>query len=206
MIRRPPRSTLFPYTTLFRSLPFSIRCGGSARTPYLGRNGNAMQEFIAKHREEIAGVLSGFDRLVLRGTMRSISYAEGMMGYLWAKQVRLTEFGKHVLRVSERWKQACKAEALGRPVKYLVSAGESKEEVARGIAARDKIEEGLVCVLSGVETCRTFDVYRNREKRKLELVSRIRKCLFLYQYWMHREFGFLSARSEERRVGKECRS
>src|SRR3712207_6932149 len=24
MIRRPPRSTLFPYTTLFRSLPFRI--------------------------------------------------------------------------------------------------------------------------------------------------------------------------------------
>jgi hypothetical protein len=26
-----------------------------------------MQEFIAKHGEEIAGVLSGFDRLVFRG-------------------------------------------------------------------------------------------------------------------------------------------
>jgi hypothetical protein len=39
--------------------------------------GNAMQEFIAKHKEEIAGVLSGFDRLVFRGTLRSISYAEG---------------------------------------------------------------------------------------------------------------------------------
>src|SRR5256884_6841468 len=25
MIRRPPRSTLFPYTTLFRSLPFYVR-------------------------------------------------------------------------------------------------------------------------------------------------------------------------------------
>jgi len=25
MIRRPPRSTLFPYTTLFRSLPISRR-------------------------------------------------------------------------------------------------------------------------------------------------------------------------------------
>src|SRR3712207_8941909 len=24
MIRRPPRSTLFPYTTLFRSLPFAL--------------------------------------------------------------------------------------------------------------------------------------------------------------------------------------
>src|SRR3712207_8610008 len=25
MIRRPPRSTLFPYTTLFRSIPFPVR-------------------------------------------------------------------------------------------------------------------------------------------------------------------------------------
>ena len=79
-------------------------------------------------------------------------------------------------------------------MKYLASAGESKEEVARGIAAREKIEEGLVCVLSCVEPCQTFAVYRNRETRKLELVSRIRKCLFFYHYWIHREFGFLNAR------------
>jgi len=39
-----------------------------------------MNEFIAKHAEGIAGVLSGFDRLVFRGTLRSISYPEGMMG------------------------------------------------------------------------------------------------------------------------------
>jgi hypothetical protein len=159
-------------------------------------DGNAMKEFIAKHEDQIAAVLSGFDRLVFRGTLRSISYPEGMMRYLWANQVRLTEFGRHVQRVSEQVKQACKAkaEALGRPVKYLVSAGESKEEVARGIVAREKIKEGLVCVLSCVEPCRTFEVYRNRETRKLELVSRTRKCLFLYHYWMHREFGFLHAR------------
>jgi hypothetical protein len=155
-----------------------------------------MKEFIAKHENEIAGVLCGFDRLVFRGTLRPISYPEGMMGYLSGPSVRLTEFGRHVQRVSERVRQACKAkaEALGRPVKYLDSGAESKEELARGIVEGDKIEEGLVCVLSCVETCRTFDVYRNREKRKRELVSRIRKCLFLYQYWMHREFGFVSAR------------
>src|SRR2546426_12250534 len=34
MIRRPPRSTLFPYTTLFRSLSDSGRISGSA-TPVL---------------------------------------------------------------------------------------------------------------------------------------------------------------------------
>src|SRR3712207_7749043 len=30
MIRRPPRSTLFPYTTLFRSLPYGLPADGGA--------------------------------------------------------------------------------------------------------------------------------------------------------------------------------
>src|SRR3989337_226727 len=34
MIRRPPRSTLFPYTTLFRSR--SLRCGAAFRRPGCG--------------------------------------------------------------------------------------------------------------------------------------------------------------------------
>src|SRR5258705_6509845 len=32
MIRRPPRSTLFPYTTLFRSLLYSTYLGGSTQS------------------------------------------------------------------------------------------------------------------------------------------------------------------------------
>src|SRR5687768_18270653 len=44
MIRRPPRSTLFPYTTLFRSLRTSGRsprssAGGRHRPPDRGRRG-----------------------------------------------------------------------------------------------------------------------------------------------------------------------
>src|SRR5574340_1517433 len=33
MIRRPPRSTLFPYTTLFRSLVFNLLSGGAIGVP-----------------------------------------------------------------------------------------------------------------------------------------------------------------------------
>src|SRR3989454_7139710 len=43
MIRRPPRSTLFPYTTLFRSPQLPHR----ARPVRLGRS--AMARFFAKH-------------------------------------------------------------------------------------------------------------------------------------------------------------
>jgi hypothetical protein len=87
-----------------------------------------------------------------------------------------------------------RAEALQRPVHYLASATEDKEARARAIAVRDGIDDGLVCLLTCVEPCQTFEVYRNRDRRRLELVVRTRKCLFLYQYWIHPEFGFMNAR------------
>src|SRR2546430_13440329 len=37
MIRRPPRFTLFPYTTLFRSKAFDRRCHGAKRVHDFGR-------------------------------------------------------------------------------------------------------------------------------------------------------------------------
>lgn len=155
-----------------------------------------MDKFIMKHRDEITGVLSGFDRVVFRGWLRSLSYPEGMMRYLSMNDVRLVDFGAHVQQVSERLKEAVRAhaEALGRPVQYLASAEADKEALARAIAARDGIHEGLVCLLSCIEPCLTFEIHRNRALHRLEVVSRIRKCLFLYQYWEHPEFGFLNAR------------
>src|SRR5690349_23970928 len=49
MIRRPPRSTLFPYTTLFRSslLPFSPRRG---RSPQLQRAGAGLLHYYRGRR------------------------------------------------------------------------------------------------------------------------------------------------------------
>jgi hypothetical protein len=155
-----------------------------------------MHEFIAKHQDKITGTLSGFDRLVFRGTLRSIAYDQGMKRYLWANQVLLKDFGSHVEQVSRQLKQASQAEAesLGRPVKYLASSQVSKEDIAREMAAKQGIHEGLVCVLTCVEPCWSFEIYRNRETKKLDLVPRPRKCLFLYHYWMHPIFGFMNAR------------
>ncbi len=155
-----------------------------------------MQEFIAKYGSRIAGVLSGFDRLVFRGSLRKLSYVQGMNSYLWAEQVLLKNFGPHVQRISERVRQAAVGcmENRGRPVRYLQSSAENKEDIARAIAARDQIRQGPVCALTCVESCQTFDVYRNRQTRQLDLVQRVRKCLFIYQYWQHPLLGWINAR------------
>ena len=42
-----------------------------------------------------------------------------------------------------------------------------------------------------------FDVGPNAARRQLEVKQRLRKCLFLYHYWMHPVFGFMSARVQK---------
>jgi hypothetical protein len=155
-----------------------------------------MHQFIAKHQDKITGTLSGFDRLVFRGHLRSIGYPDGMMGYLWSNQVLLKNFGQHVEQVTERLKEASLAEAMacGRPVKYLNSSQIDKDTIARNILAKDGVRSGLVCVLSCVEPCSTFEIYRNRQTKKLEPRLHPGKCLFLYHYQIHPLLGFMNAR------------
>ncbi len=155
-----------------------------------------MQEFIAKYREKLQGVTSGFDRLVFRGTLRAISYAAGLNAYLCRKRVWLGDFAEHVQAVSEHLKESSLAQArkLGRQVVYLASSQVDKDALARQICAREKISHGPVCVITCVEPCSSFEVYRNRLTKKLELVPRLRKCLFLYHYGIHPRFGFMNAR------------
>ncbi len=155
-----------------------------------------MKEFIAKFGNLINGVLSGFDRLVFRGHLRGIAYTSGMERYLFANQVPYKEFGAHAEKITSLVKEASLASArsLGRPVRYLPSGKISKEEIARSIAIKDGIKEGLVCVLTSVEPCWSYDVFRNREAKKLQLVKRQRHCLFLYHYSIHPVFGFMNAR------------
>src|SRR5690349_23455238 len=45
MIRRPPRSTLFPYTTLFRSHRIPVRCTPGTRQACLERGFEAAEPF-----------------------------------------------------------------------------------------------------------------------------------------------------------------
>lgn len=155
-----------------------------------------MNTFMTCFADQINGVLSGFDRLVFRGSLRGLEIVEGMGKYLSMGGVLLKDFGEHVEQVSRRVKEAAGAEArrLGRPVLYLDNPGVSKEAMAQEIAQRDRIDAGLVCVLTGVEPCLTYDIQRDRQSKRLELVRRRRKCLHLYQYRVDPQVGFCGVR------------
>lgn len=53
---------------------------------------------------------------------------------------------------------------------------------------------GHYCVLKSVEQCKSYVIYRNREKKHVELRMAGRKCSFLYHYYMDPDFGLMNAR------------
>jgi len=156
---------------------------------------NAMEKFVQRHEADVIGVLCGFDRLLFRGTLRSISYGDGLDRFLGAVGVKYRDFGDFAQRQSDRLKRHAEAIAkrAGRPFQYLYSSSRSKEQVARSIAARDGIEEGLICVLRCVEPCMSFSIRRD-DKGAWRFVGRERKCLHLYFYYLDREFGLMHVR------------
>jgi hypothetical protein len=160
-----------------------------------------MQQFIEKYGEQITGVLTGFDRLVLRGLVRRLNYgwwdenlkamvARGMEEYLWQNKILFKDYAQHVKRASERLKKESLQpfDEQQLPVVFLRSPSVNKDELARRVAVEKGIGSGLVCAISALEPSPTF------EHRGTHIIRRERPCHVLYQYQIHPEMGWMYAR------------
>jgi hypothetical protein len=152
--------------------------------------------FVKRHQSEVIGVLHGWDRLRLQGTLRSLYYQPVMEEYLWQSRVLWKDFKRLATTLTGRVRGAAEklAERQHRPMIYLSSSRTGKEEVAREIQQRDQVNKGLIAVLSCVEPCHTWFLRGNRVTRKLEIKLQWGKCIHLYFYWIHEELGFLHLR------------
>jgi hypothetical protein len=155
-----------------------------------------MKSFLSALSGLVLGILHGFDRLVFRGHLATLSHRQGMEIFLCANHILYKDFKKHSQAQTERLIQASFAEAkrLERPIEFLTSSKGSKEERARALAAKHRIQEGLICIFKSVEPCTTFRLHRNRTSKMLEIQPAVGQCSYLYRYAFHPVFGFMNAR------------
>jgi hypothetical protein len=156
--------------------------------------------FESIHESRIHGKLTMFDRLIFKGHLMALDWGGNFRTFLWRQGVPLKEFSNYVQKATAALKEHAQKVAAdaNRPYIYLQStysraAGKTKEDLAREIAERDGIKEGLICVLSAVEPCTSFDLRKNRQGQ-LDVVRRRRKCLHFYYYLIDKEFGFMHIR------------
>jgi hypothetical protein len=155
-----------------------------------------MERFVKRYEDRISGIISGFDRILFSGTLPSIRHTRMMDIWLSSRGVLYKDFGSFAQELSEQVKAHAEAVAVkaGRELIYLNSSRESKEDVAKQIMHRDGIAEGLICVLSCVEPCKSYRIGKDPQKKKLTLLMQERKCLHYYFYYVDREFGFMHVR------------
>lgn len=155
-----------------------------------------MDAFVQQHAKNVMGILCGWDRLRFRGTLRMLANLTGMNRFLSYTRHRLKDFAAYAQEVSRqvRGSSLAVAESAGRPVVHLDSPLVNKEQIALEIAHRDHVQQGLIAVVTAVESCTSYNVRSNREQGLLELYPQRRKCQHLYHYMIHPVFGLLYVR------------
>ena len=155
-----------------------------------------MRQFIQRHRDQILGVLSGFDRLRLRGTLRLLTSVGGMMSYLSLAGMLIKDFMGYAEDLTRRLRQTTEenAQAAGRPVCYLPGATRKDELIEKIRREEGLAADGLIAVLSTLENCHSYDIYRNRSAKQVQLRQRSRKCLHYYFYFLDDTFGLTQVR------------
>lgn len=155
-----------------------------------------MKAFVQRFGSKILGVLSGFDRIRFRGSLRLLSNVGGTSAWLSSRGVLLKDFMAHAEEMTARLRKrtAAIAEQAGRPVIYLESFC-NKEELVREIRDEKGIaDNGLIAVLSTLETCRSYDIHRNRATQQIDLRRRNRRALHYYFYFDDGKFGLTHVR------------
>ena len=157
-----------------------------------------MERFLTRHSSRIAGVVSGFDRLLFRGTLRSISFVDGMDRFLASQRILYKDFAGFAGRDHDA--SADPRRGAGRSRRAGRSSISRSSSISKDARARERswramrITEGLVCIFSCVESCMTLTVRGDRATKRLRLVREERRCVFLYFYYVDRDFGLMHIR------------
>lgn len=159
-------------------------------------HGRGVGAFLQRHGEKVTGVISGWDRLRLQGSLRALYMREIMEMYLWRAKVLWKDFKGHVCEVTEHIREsaALLAEESGRPLLYLRGSALRKEALIADLRQRHPDREGLIAILSAVEPCRTWFARGDRQAKKLRLELGWGKCIHLYFYLVHPQLGLMHLR------------
>jgi hypothetical protein len=153
------------------------------------------------HRGRTTGSLAMYDRVIFKGYLSGLFGGDRVRTFLWSQGVPLTEFTSYARATTERIAENARklVTDTGRPVISFNhvktrNGANRKDEMAKNIAERDGVTEGIVCLISAVEPCMSFQVRKSTKTHRLEVTRRERQCLHHYLYLIDPELGFMHIR------------
>ncbi len=145
-----------------------------------------------RYKNDLQGVLSCYDRIVITGTLPGVCCAQGMTSYLYAHEIKIFDYAKvfaDPLRNLIRENAQMIAKAHGVAIEHVNNSHLRKEDLVSKVLAQRGDHPGLVHILSAMEACSAFEPWHDKQTHKTYLRSTTGKCLHYYFYFMDAEVG-----------------
>lgn len=156
-----------------------------------------MNLFVAKFRDVIKGIMTGFDRIVFKGSMLPLAHAAGAMSFCMAHGIRNKDFKRWAMEQTRQVVQAAEQYAQdhgSRGIQPILSSKVRKEEVAHKRQQEMGIQSGLIGVWSATESCWSYRAQYSAQAGYPLLRKEPMKCKHLYFYLDHAQYGFMNIR------------
>ena len=149
-----------------------------------------------RHAEQIAGVLSCYDRVIVQGTLPVFCYADGMTAYLTKRRIRIFDFTQFAKPPTDAIKANAEALAAanGLNIDYVRKKNFRKEDRVKAVLQERGTQPGLVWIFSALEPCTTYQPWHDKQTHRTYLRPDSGKCLHYYFYFIDAELGLVYLR------------
>jgi len=150
-----------------------------------------MELLTDRHAEEIAGVLSCYDRILIQGTLPGLCYAQGMTAYLKAEHIRIFDYPGWAQPLREALRENAErlAQEHGLEILFIRKKNFRKEDRVQEILRQRGHHPGLVCIFSALEPCASYQPWHDKSSGQTFLRPDDGKCLHYYFYFIDEELG-----------------
>ena len=147
---------------------------------------------LERYKDQIRGVISCYDRVIIQGTLPGLCYPEGMASYLTRHGIRLFDYPRWAEPFREKIRANAEALAAqhGVEIEFIRKInGFRKEDRIQKIIAQRGNHPGLVHVFSAMEACSSYKPWHDKTTHRTFLKPDSGKCLHYYFYFIDPEFG-----------------
>jgi hypothetical protein len=145
-----------------------------------------------KYAAEMVGVLNCYDRVIIRGNLQPLCYAQGMTKYLYEHQIRIFSYGQFAVSLRDEIRQRAEAIAAENQVEIEFirkSQAFRKEDRIQAILRKRGLQPGLVHIFAAMERCPAYRPWHDKTKGKTYVKSTSGKCLHYYFYFIDADLG-----------------
>ena len=134
-----------------------------------------------RYADQISGMYSCFDRVVIQGTLPVLCYAEGMTSCLYHKKIRIFDYPRFAEPLRDELRSNAEQIAKDNNIKidFIRKKNFRKEKRIHDIIEERGNHNGLVHIFSAMEPCSSYKPWHDKNTHKTLLKYTPGKCCII---------------------------